>query len=427
MSPTRRIILTSVLLFAATEALLLIHIQYPDHENFDEFHYVKAARALLDLSANTNWEHPPLAKYLIAAGMKVAGDRPFGWRLMPALFGSLSVVGMYLWALLLFRRQSTAAWVALLSMLNGFLFVMGRVAMLDVFMFAFLLYGIIAVTALWHARDRKQADRLLVAAGVMFGLSMACKWFALAPWVFSLLLIVFIRTLQRSGSTLFRSPQPGTDEWYTPDTFRHLDWTSILVGLVVLPTIVYLATFVPLRWVPGPKASWSGLLRMQRDISYGQSVISGWHPYSSFWWQWPATRRPMWFAYDAQPNDREHARGVILLGNPAIMWGGLLAVAICLWHWLRARSRTAFFGFAWWVTLYLCWAWVPRTLTFYYYYFPAAMTLSIALACVVEHWRDRRWMRWGQWLLLAVSLIMFIGLYPFYADLVMPASVMPAG
>ena len=143
--------------------------------------------------------------------------------------------------------------------------------------------------------------------------------------------------------------------------------------------------------------------------------------------QWPVTWRPMWYAYEADPADREYARGVILLGNPVVMWGGLLALAFCLWHWLRDRSRTAFLAFVWWAVLYLCWTWVPRTLSFYYYYYPAAMTLGLPLAYVFEHWRQHRFVRWGQWLVLAVAIVAFVGLYPFLADVRLPARVMPGG
>ncbi len=422
---SRRVVVTCVLLFAATEALLAFRLQFPKHENFDEFHYVHAARALLARTGNTNWEHPPLSKYLIAVGIRIAGDHPVGWRLMPTLFGALAVVGMYLWARTIFHRESTALWVALISLVNHFLFVTARIAMLDVFMFTFMLFGMVAVCALWNARDRRQSDRLLLFAGGMFGLAMACKWSAVAGWAFSVVLIVFIRLLQATGSRFFRAPRPGIEEWYSPETFRFVRWHSLALRLVIVPIVVYFLTFVPLLWVPGPNASWSGLLRMQNDIIRGQEAVNKWHPYSSFWWEWPVARRPMWYAYDPDPAGSNYARGVLLLGNPAIMWGGLAAVAICLWHWLRDRSRTAFFGFTWYAALYLSWTWVPRTLMFYYYYFPAAMALGIALGYVVQHWERFRLVRWGQWLFLAAAILFFASFYSVLAAVRMPTKMMP--
>jgi len=311
------------------------------------------------------------------------------------------------------------------SAVNNVLFVTARIAMLDIFMFAFLLFGMLAICALWEARDQGESNRWLLFAGLMFGLATACKWSAVAGWAFSLVLIVFIRLLQRSGSTWFRATQPGIEEWYTPDTFRHVSWKSLGGRLVLAPLLVYALTFVPLRWVPGPNASWSGLGRMQRDIVHGQEAVTKWHPYSSMWWEWPVIRRPMWYAYDADPEDPSYARGVLLLGNPLVMWGGLASVIVCLWQWLRRRSRAAFFGFAWYAALYLCWTWVPRTLTFYYYYFPAAMTLGLALGYVFEHWRDFRVVRWGQWLFLVAAAVIFAVSYPVLAAVRISASLMP--
>ena len=50
-----------------------------------------AARALLALSAPANIEHPPFAKELIAIGMRLFGDNPFGWRFMSTLAGSATM------------------------------------------------------------------------------------------------------------------------------------------------------------------------------------------------------------------------------------------------------------------------------------------------------------------------------------------------
>lgn len=422
---SRRVVLTCVVLFVLTECLLVIHLGYPAHENFDEFHYVKAARNLVFRISNSNWEHPPLAKYLIALGMKIWGDRPFGWRVMPTIFGSMTLVGMYLWARLIFRREDIAIWVAIVTLVNQFLFVTARIAMLDVFMFTFMLYGIVGFTALWGSQTERESNRLLLFSGVMFGLSMACKWSAAAAWAFALVLIITVRLLQLGGSKLFRAPRPNIEEWYTPSTFRHVHWRAVLLRLVVIPTLVYLATFVPLHWVPGPNQSWTGLLRMQRDIIRGQASVVALHPYSSFWWQWPVIRRPLWYAYDADPTDKTYAAGVLLLGNPLVMWVGLVAVGICLWHWLRDRNRIAFFGFAWWTALYLSWAWVPRTLTFLYYYYPAAMTLGIALAYVFARWEGHRAARWLKWLFLIASIVVFVGFYPMLAAVRYPARLMP--
>src|SRR6187551_477548 len=69
--------------------LCLVRLTVPTTPFFDEVHYLPAARAILALSHPANPEHPPLGKELLALGIALFGDRPFGWRIMPVLFGTL--------------------------------------------------------------------------------------------------------------------------------------------------------------------------------------------------------------------------------------------------------------------------------------------------------------------------------------------------
>src|SRR4051812_578679 len=101
-----------------SQIFFLTFIQFPKKFNFDEFHYVPAAKSFLALQENKNWEHPPLGKVFISMGIALFGDRPLGWRFMSTIFGSLTLVGMYVLALVLFRNRKTALWVALLTLSN---------------------------------------------------------------------------------------------------------------------------------------------------------------------------------------------------------------------------------------------------------------------------------------------------------------------
>ena len=78
---------------------------------------------------------------LIGVGVALFGDQPFGWRFMSALFGALRCSAMFLWALALFEESRPALWTAVLTGLDQIIYVQSRIAMLDVFMFAFLTLG----------------------------------------------------------------------------------------------------------------------------------------------------------------------------------------------------------------------------------------------------------------------------------------------
>ena len=75
---------------------------------FDEAYYVNAARVIdginppagepyadAPLHKDPNAEHPQLAKLIIAAGIELFGDDPYGWRIGSVLFGLIALIAMY--------------------------------------------------------------------------------------------------------------------------------------------------------------------------------------------------------------------------------------------------------------------------------------------------------------------------------------------
>src|SRR5919201_40418 len=79
---------------------------------FDETYYAKDAclyagmpfkQCGLSSNGEQSWVHPPLGKWIIAAGVKLFGNSPLGSRLPSAIFGTATVVLIALMALLLFR------------------------------------------------------------------------------------------------------------------------------------------------------------------------------------------------------------------------------------------------------------------------------------------------------------------------------------
>ena len=69
----------------------------------------------------------------------------------------------------------------------------------------------------------------------------------------------------------------------------------------------------------------------------------------------------------------------MFLGNPVVLWGGVIAILTCIYGWLKTRRWDAFIILVSWFALYFIWALVSRPVSFYYYYFPAGMVLSLSL------------------------------------------------
>jgi len=109
---------------------------------FDEAHYVPAVRRLLYLGENTNLEHPPLSKSLIALGIALFGDNPWGWRAFNTVFSSATVLLAGLVAYRLGGRVGLALAAQLLLVTDVTFVSLSGTAILDPPALTFMLLGV---------------------------------------------------------------------------------------------------------------------------------------------------------------------------------------------------------------------------------------------------------------------------------------------
>ena len=420
MKQTNRIIVICGLLFFVAQCLFLVNIQFPRAHNFDEYHYVPAAKNFLELHGNQNWEHPPLGKMLIAVGIALGGDRPFGWRLMSTVFGAITLIGMYFLGFALFRDEKVAIFIALITLFNQLLYVQSRIAMLDTFMFGFLVWALVSFFSVWDPiRSKREIKKLFLWTGIFLGLSMSCKWFSVVPWLFCLFLVLSVRILQHWGVSFLRSAQ---NDWYSLGLWKGISAGYLSFALIFVPFAIYFITFLPVYLLNDAKNSMSifDFFHDQLTMYRGQLRVMQDHPYMSHWSTWALMLRPIWFAFDKEGPDQEWVRGVLLLGNPVVMWGGLVAVLFCLWSWIKDRSRQAFLIVMFYAVFYFCWTIIPRKVSFYYYYYPAGMMLGPALGYLVFNGINKTTKRVRFYIpiaILALTFCFFVYFFPLISAL----------
>lgn len=424
MPSFRRIAFCGVVIYLLGQVLFLVNIQFPTTPNFDEFHYVPSAKQFLENKPNQNWEHPPLGKQLMSFGIALWGDRPIGWRFMSTVFGALTLVGIYLLALLWFQSQETALWTAALTGVNQLLYVQSRIGMLDTFMFCFIVWALAAFTATWNEEFSLKLKRFFLAlAGILFGLAIATKWFAVIAWGLCVGLVWFILNLQKLK---VRFPNATHFDWYHPHLWSEIKRWEWPLYLLIIPFFIYFIPFIPLLSTGTTQIPVHGLFSlfdMQREMWEGQLRVVSSHPYMSQWWHWVTLIRPIWYAFDKDPGNPEFVRGVLLLGNPLIMWGGLLALLACLYAGWVNRGRDAFFILYFYFGFIGCWWVIPRKISFYYYYYPSGMMLSFAIAYIF-HYGEQGILskfKWPRMLFLAVATALFIYFFPILSGMRIPS------
>ncbi|HEX2028856.1 MAG TPA: phospholipid carrier-dependent glycosyltransferase [Nitriliruptorales bacterium] len=134
--------LIPALLVVVAAVVRVVLLSHPETIVFDETYYVNDARAYLDQGVEEGFGvHPPVGKWLIAAGIAIAGDESFGWRISGVVAGVAVALLTYLMGARLLRWRGAAALAGLLATVDGLLFVQSRTSMLDIFLAAFVALG----------------------------------------------------------------------------------------------------------------------------------------------------------------------------------------------------------------------------------------------------------------------------------------------
>jgi len=362
----------------------------PRAKLFDEVYYAKDARDLLQHGVELNGTengpgfiaHPPMGKWLIAAGEWVFGYNSFGWRVAAALIGTLSVLVLIRVARRMTRSTLLGCVAGLLLSFDGLHFVQSRVAMLDIFLMWWILvaFGCLVIDR-DSLRNRLAAGtpagwrpwRLLAA--VCLGIAIATKWSAV--WyviAFALLAFAWDCGAHRSAGAI----QP-----VRTSLKAGAGWGSVYA-------VVVLAVYT---------ASWAGwfLTSTGYDRHYGANALVGWlhyhqeilnfhthltayHRYSSLPWSWLLLGRPVAYFYTTPTGCGASlcSREVLSIGTPLLWWpfaGALVAMA---WRWLAHRDWRGAAVLAGVGAGFLPWLPYPHRTMFLFYALPALPFLVLA-------------------------------------------------
>ncbi|MHB8217809.1 MAG: phospholipid carrier-dependent glycosyltransferase [Candidatus Sulfotelmatobacter sp.] len=388
-----RIASTGLVIGVLSLSFFLLGIGRQSYPVFDEYAYVSGARSLLSGTHDLNPEHPPLAKFLIAGGMKVAGDNPTGWRLAGAICGSLTLVAVFLWTYLLLQNYTLALTAAGLTLFNNFLFVMSRVAMLDVFYFAFVMWGIVAFTAALLETSVAKRRVLIVAAGATFGLGCACKWNAVVSLA-AVALVAAVLYLRNSHD------------------LRKVGAPSLIFGLVFIPIATYALAFWPLCHRFQMPFTAGELISLNAFIWHYHVTCPGNPALDSRWYSWLFRSTP-------EPGLS------YLMGNFVVVWGGFFALLICIWRFCKSPALAEGLVILFYASNLLQWVAIPQQRTVYYYYYAPAMFLGVAIAIALNRAQAQHILgvRLNLLILLA-AIVFFLYCYPRMAALEAPYDCM---
>ena len=416
---------------------------------FDEIYHARTAYENIHNMSVYEWTHPPLGKLIIALGILIFGMKPFGWRIMGALFGVAMVPLMYVFTKRIFKRTDFAFITAGLWAFDCMHFTQTRIATIDVYGVFFILLMFFFmyeyVRQDYFAAPLKDKFRPLALSGVAFGLGCASKWIGCYAGA-GLAVVLFYHLF-----TAMFEAYKGHDE--SAAARRSLFWKRLwatagwcCLWFLLVPGLIYFASYFPyyryeasLRLNYGIKDMWATLLKNQKDMYNYHSGLTATHMCQSMWYQWPFTFKSVWFYVSG---NGEKISNIASTGNPAVWWISSVG-AVCLFlEWLLGKVKRdpvlpiLFVGVA---ANYLPWVLVTRCVFLYHFFatVPFILLSTVYLFFLLE--RENRRMHWVKWAWLCLAVVYFILLYPAISGLptgygyagflenVLPASVLYYG
>ena len=389
---------------------------------FDEIYHARTAYEFLHTMSVYEWTHPPLGKLIIALGIVLFGMTPFGWRVMPALFGAGMLPLMFILGKRLFRRRDYAFLGTALFALDTMHFAQTRIATVDVFIvfFILLMYLFMAdyLLAEREGRPLKKTFIPLGGCGISFGLGVASKWTGLYAGVG--LALLFFAHIIAAGIQAEKGEARAV--WW------NRTWKTILfccVFFVILPGVIYYLSYIPYyRYESartgaalGLKGTLELLVNQQKSMYSYHSGLTATHSSQSTWYEWPFTARSVWFFYGA---DDSKISNISTFGSPAVWWvsavAGLCLIVETLCGRMKKdtieRKNALVLLFTAAAANYLPWTLVPRC-TFQYHFFPTAPFMILCGVLLVQHLEDRGELSCrAKWIWLAAAGVYFVLLLP---------------
>lgn len=367
---------------------------------FDEIYHARTAYEYLNGMYSYENTHPPLGKLLIAAGIKMFGMTPFGWRFMGALFGVLMIPVFYLLARRLLRDRTVFVVLTTILFTFDFMhFTQTRIATIDVFVtfFNLLSFYFMAVYLSMEPYTQKLRKQFLWLglSGASMGLAIASKWTGIySACGLAVVFFVSVGFRLREYAGAKKDPEGEFDAISCQTIVKTVPswlWKTGLfcVGAFLLvPALIYMLSYLPFEdgVTQGllPK-----LLRNQQTMwNYHKNLVAQ-HYYSSAWYQWPVIYKPILYYSKQLGNDM--VEGISAMGNPLVWWVGIPAFFYMLVRAFTKKDKNAVFLLIAFLAQFLPWIPVTR-LTFIYHYFPSVPFLTLMIGVSMERleWKNRR-------------------------------------
>lgn len=372
-------------------------ISYMNSSYFDEIYFARTAYEYTQGMETYEWTHPPLGKLIQAIPIYINNYlSPFNYRLMGNISGILMIAVMYIYAKELFKKRKYAIFASLLMAFDTFHFAQTRMGTVDSHLILFILLA--SYFMVKYTKNNKTFYLLL--SGIFFGLSVSVKWTGLYGGM--ALAIIFFTYLVKNKKINIKNFLKGT------------------LFFVVIPLFIYSSLYLIF---PNNKlnhtTNFENIINQQKDMYNYHSKLNATHYFSSKWYTWPISYKPVWYHQEILNNDtKETISGI---GNIVIWWMGIIGFLYSLIKLIRKKDKQSFIIVVSMLSLWLPYAFIGRVM-FLYHYFPVLPFMMLGIVNLFKSIEEKYKLKYLIPLYMIFVIAFFIIYYPVISGIETPVS-----
>lgn len=372
-------------------------ISYMNSSYFDEIYFARTAYEYTQGMETYEWTHPPLGKLIQAIPIYINNYlSPFNYRLMGNISGILMIAVMYIFAKELFKKRKYAIFASLLMVFDTFHFAQTRMGTVDSHLILFILLA--SYFMVKYTKNNKTFYLLL--SGIFFGLSVSVKWTGLYGGI--ALAIIFFTHLVKNKKINIKNFLKGT------------------LFFVVIPLFIYSSLYLIF---PNNKlnhtTNFENIINQQKDMYNYHSKLNATHYFSSKWYTWPISYKPVWYHQEILNNDtKETISGI---GNIVIWWMGIIGFLYSLIKLIRKKDKQSFIIVVSMLSLWLPYAFIGRVM-FLYHYFPVLPFMMLGIVNLFKSIEEKYKLKYLIPLYMIFVIAFFIIYYPVISGIETPVS-----
>lgn len=370
-------------------------ISYLNSTYFDEIYFARTAYDYKVGIEAYEWVHPPLGKMLQAIPVLLFNNfSPFSYRLMGNIAGIIMIYVMYLFGKLLFQTRKWSIVAALLMFLDTFHFTQTRIGTVDSFLVLFIMLALYFMYRYVLIADNKKT---LFLSGLFFSLSIMVKWTGFLAGL-ALAIIYFSSQIQK------RKP--------LKETFLYGTCFFVIIPLILYFGIYLIYPNNQVTYTNSPKAV---ITQTSKMYEY-HSTLEAEHAFSSPWYSWPISYRPVWYYTKNYSNITKGT--IIAVGNVVIWWMGILSFFIGIYLLIKKKDKSVFLLLTTILSLWLPYIFIGRVM-FLYHFFPVLPFLMLLIIVSLKKFEEKTSITYITPVYLLAVLAFFLIYYPVISGLPM--------